>query len=188
MATVLLFQNPKHLQIPETMLDADALLRQPAVGPALVFSQRESPPKGLSQLGALAFLERRPRGADLGKTLIAAVGDTVRRGLPVSIATHEQGEVMLPAFAEEGADYLRRIAVTENLTLQRVLLLLPSVISPLFFWGRCIGVSVTSMRILSGVCCTDRRIFFPGRRKRPSLIREVSTARTIFQVYDSLIR
>ena len=122
MATILLFQNPEHLQIPETVLDADALLRQPALGPALFFSQ----------LGALALLERRPRGADLGKPLIAAVGDAVRRRLPVRVTALEQGEIMFPPFAKKSANYLRRVTVAQHLTFQRVLLPFAAVVASLF--------------------------------------------------------
>ncbi len=57
--------------------------------------------------------------------------------------------------------------VHDQLPFQRVAVLLPAVVGTLFFWGRSIGLSVTSIRRMLDCELGDFSSFLPGNRNSP---------------------
>jgi len=68
-----------------------------------------------------------------------------------------------------------RAQIDDQLRLYRMPLFLAGIVLPLFFFGRSIGLSVTSMAMVRGFCASAMSVFLPGKRKVPSRMRLFST-------------
>lgn len=119
----------------------------------------------------------------LGKSLIAAIGDDPHLRLQMRVLLLEQSKVMLGAVGVRGGKNLLTYDVDDDLAFEGVVLFLPTVVTPLFFLGRSIGVSVVSTKTtVHGVSLTSRRL---GRLNAPDLLSTSSTCVTTRFALDS---
>ena len=82
-----------------------------------------------------------------------------------------------------GRENLLAYDVDDNLAFQGVALFLATVVTPLFFWGRSIGLSVASTKTtVQSVSLTSRRL---GRLNAPERLRVSSTCVIIRSALDS---
>ena len=99
----------------------------------------------LVQLRLAALLGRGTTiGVQVGNALIALVSQTQllwQQRYPMQL---KQSEVVNSSLTECRVNDLSSHLIDDNLCLQRVLLFLATVVSSLFFFGRSIGLSVTS--------------------------------------------
>ena len=161
MTPIPLRQNTKHLQSkkiasgdfsdPKMMLDSDAFFGQRAIRLFLLFGQRLF----------LTFLKRCPCSTNTRQTLIATVRYRLGTRVPMNTTATKQRVIMVSAFAEKSTQNLIGVGIADNLRLQRVALLFTAIEPLLFFWGRWMGVSVASKRILAGG--NERSDFLPGK-------------------------
>ena len=86
----------------------------------------------------------------------------------------EQPEIVLFPIAEAQADDFHCFLINDKLGFQCMPFLFSGIVSPLFFWGRSIGVSVASIRIISYSASLFSNSFLPGKEKVPSFIRTFS--------------
>src|SRR5215216_3129428 len=99
----------------------------------------------VAQFRLTRLLVRRPAlFVQLLQALIAAVAEHLQALMWLDFAPPVKGEVMHRAASMRCADDLAGAPVDNNLTFQRVPLLLAAVVSFLLFFGRSTGVSATS--------------------------------------------
>lgn len=118
-------------------------------------------------------------GVQLRNPKVARIGCGRHGRMNRQTGPFEQVEVMATTRTENGTDDLPRRLCHHHLGLYGVPLLLVRVVSPLFFWGRCTGVSVASIRMTSIAGDSLVNAFFPGRAKAPDLTSVSSTQRMV---------
>lgn len=95
---------------------------------------------------ARLFVGRTTVSMEFGNALIASVCYPELFELSGQLRVFEQSEIMLAPFAERRADNLTAEVIHHNLCFQRVPFLLATVVRARFFFGRSIGVSLTSIK------------------------------------------
>lgn len=86
----------------------------------------------------------------------------------------KQPEIMLFPIAEVQAEDSHCFLINDKLSFQCMSFLFSGIVVSLFFWGRSIGVSVASIRMISYSTSLFSSSFFPGKEKVPSFIRTFS--------------
>ncbi len=118
---------------------------------------------------------------NLTDTLITCICQTSYSLFEMHFAFLEETEIMSSTFVECSTKYLAARLVGNNLGLLSMTFLLTRITQLLFFLGRSIGLSVTSINTTSNCVSSRDRDFLPGKRKRGSFIRIPSVSFIISQ-------
>ena len=148
--------NAKDFQIPNYILDQNSAPRQLTVGAAMF----------LAQLFASRLLERSLRvGVFLLQTLITGISQQTNVFGNRQRALFEHRKIVRSARSVCRANNSASRFINDNLRFYRMSLFLARIVSLLFFFGRSIGVSVTSTMIYSKLFSLSRNTFLPGNFK-----------------------
>jgi len=165
--TIAIRHNPENLDLPIHMLNDNPLPRQPAIKPLLFHRQWSI--LSLLERNLTVLMKRR-------KPLIT----TVRLHLHVS--THRtaqtgfvKGKIMNTPRRLLNKKNQMRLQIDHDLRLYSMTLLLAGIVFLLFFFGRSIGLSVTSTATVFGVCPSTSSAFLPGKRNAPLRMSVFST-------------
>ena len=114
---------------------------------------------------------------------IAQIGAQFQIFAQPHAAQLKQFIIVRPTFAEKRRRDLLTFFSNNKLCFQTVPLLLPAVKSALFFFGRSISLSVTSIIVYLSESASSRR-FLPGRENFPDLIKISSIRRTSRETFE----
>lgn len=168
--------NPKDFQTPNHVFNHNALTRQLPIYSALV----------CAQLAAFWLLDGRLRVLmDGWQTLITRIAKQPNVISNRKSAFFEHGKIVRFADCLPGANNLARLLFNDNLRFYRVPLFLATVVSALFFFGRSIGVSVTSTTINSKVFSLARKTFLPGSWRSVQFFKRFSILRIVRETVAS---
>ena len=123
-------------------------------------------------------------GVDFLDSLVAGVEFQLDAPQHMNAGSLIQLEIVGFPVGKSGADNAAGFLVYRDLRLERVPLLFAGIASPLSFFGRSMGLSVTSMSTVSYCVSGRTSAFLPGSLKAPLLI---STSSTHFTVRCTLL-
>ena len=110
---------------------------------------------------------------------IAGIRDGLDLGPHPNLGILVQTEVVCSTAGKARTEHFSGQRVDYHLSFYRVPLLFARVVPALFFWGRCTGVSVASIKTTSISCDSARNTFLPGRANSLALTSVSSTQRMV---------